>query len=256
MLPFGNSLGPGAKDGAVASFTEALKNFYNLCETSRKNHFEISKLITKLGFKKRRFYDVINVFETLGICCKLSSNLIEWKGIDYAYQSIEQIALEHGVFNADSSLGDIVENDDSIAISTLTECLINCFLALQKQNLDIKEISNFIARNTGREKTVLCKLYQIVQILQVLGIITKTDIRSQFRMNDKYFSIIYKFPKHVIDAPHIVDTEHDDAKTRNDDLGPMELWRLLNRQPDFDKTPSKHLEDRYKEYREAQYVTY
>ena len=189
MLTFGNSLIPNIKETGVTSFTESLKNFYNLCETSRKNHFEISKLISKLGFKKRRFYDVINVFETLGICCKLSSNLIEWKGIDYAFQSIEQIALDHGVFNADNTLGDIVENDDSIAISTLTECLINCFLALQKQNLDIKEISNFIARNTGREKTVLCKLYQIVQILQVLGIITKTDIRSQFRMNNKYFSI-------------------------------------------------------------------
>jgi hypothetical protein len=41
--------------------------------------------------------------------------------------------------------------------------------------LDLREVSAFFSRDTGRCKSTLCKLYQIARILGALGIIQRTE---------------------------------------------------------------------------------
>ena len=169
------------------SFTLSMTSLFNQCSNSSQKNFEIYKLLTLHGFRRRRFYDVINVLETLGICNKVNSETLSWNGIDNAAISIDQLARRHGAYDKDKTLSDIIPCITTITITSMTEFFVISFIALERQNLDIKEIAAFISRANGREKTTLCKLYQIAQILQIAGIITKTEKKSQFRMCDDYF---------------------------------------------------------------------
>jgi hypothetical protein len=169
------------------SFTLSLASLFNQCSNSSHKNFEIYKLLSTHGFRRRRFYDVINVLETLGICNKINSETLLWNGIGNASMAIDRLARKHGAYDRGKTLSDIIPCISTITITSMTEFFVVAFIALEKQNLDIKEIAAFISRTNGREKTTLCKLYQIAQILQITGIITKTEKKSQFRMCDDFF---------------------------------------------------------------------
>jgi hypothetical protein len=42
--------------------------------------------------------------------------------------------------------------------------------------LDIRQISRYLARQTGRRKSTLCKLYQIAHILEAAAVVIRSDV--------------------------------------------------------------------------------
>jgi hypothetical protein len=90
----------------------------------------------------------------------------------------------------DVTLNEIVGCQTDVSIAGLTVAFILCFLALQKSNLDIKYTSRYLSRWSGREKSTLCKLYQIAHILEAAGILKRSTVPREVRLVDRFFTPI------------------------------------------------------------------
>jgi hypothetical protein len=54
--------------------------------------------------------------------------------------------------------------------------------------MDIRQISRYLARKTGRRKSTLCKLYQIAHILEAASVIIRSDIPGLITIVDRFFA--------------------------------------------------------------------
>ena len=169
------------------TFKASMDLFAQMCSTESDTIYFVQKTVDALGFHKRRFYDVINVLDVLGVVRKLNSESFKWIGFANLKDRIFEICQRRGAFDLKKSLSEIIPSNDAISISKFTEYFLVCFMALDQKYLDIKEISAFLCRSNDRTKTSLCKLYQIAQILDAIGIITKTERTSELCINDEYF---------------------------------------------------------------------
>ena len=113
-----------------------------------------------------------------------------------------------GVFDDRTPLDAIVNNSGCISISKVAVDFILCFISLEKQVLNIIDVSYYMSRYNKRDQTTRCKLYQAAAILENIGIISKTNEISEFKLNDKFF----------IRYSDVVKTEDS----------PVELKNLLN----------------------------
>ena len=185
------------------TFKVSMDLFAQMCSTDSNAIYFVQKTVDALGFHKRRFYDVVNVLDVIGVVRKLDSESFKWIGFHGLKDRIYEIAKNRGVFDMKKTLSEIIPSNDSISISKFTEYFLVCFMALDQKYLDIKEISAFLSRNNDRGKTSLCKLYQIAQIFDAIGIITKTERTSEICLNDEYFFSPRHNPKEKVMEPDL-----------------------------------------------------
>ena len=195
------------------NFKLSIQKLIELCNKDTTEHYDMFKVSTHLSFHRRRFYDVINVLEVIGCCVKLDTDTFLWNGLGNVRDTITKMAYTNGVFSKDVTLDSILPNEDCISIGKVTEHFILTFLALQEHCLDIKKVSFYLSRYNNRSKTTLCKLYQITHIFESMGILTKTENTSEFRLSDEYFV-----------SPEVTIQQGD---------SPYSIESLLNRQVPF-----------------------
>ena len=182
----------GSQPKRGESFRNSTVKMMQYCSEKKGKVFNIPKLCHKMGFERRRFYDVVNVLDVCGCCEKVDAESIVWHGLENIKPTLTMMAQKYGTFEPTKTLCDIVPGNISISISVVTKYFILCFLSTNQKILDIKEISAFLSRENGRMKTTLCKLYQIVQIFDSLEVLYKTSNVGQFTINPKYFPSIDK----------------------------------------------------------------
>ena len=167
------------------SFRQSIVAMFDFCKEMEK--YDMFKLSVKLGFHRRRFYDVLNVLEAVGCCEKINTEEILWLGLRNVPLHITKLAENNHIYDSNRTLKDIIPEGPCISISKVTEYLILSFLCLGTQKMDIKSLSNFFSTDDGKYKTTLCKLYQITHILESAGIVTKTDHIGEIYLREPYF---------------------------------------------------------------------
>lgn len=197
-----------AKKSSELFKTSILKFVFD-CEKCNSQEINIDKACFKYGFQKRRFYDVLNVLESVGCCTKINPEIVVWHGRENIPETLETLQYTYKVNLPSSSLEDIFKNQQSIGISNLTIMLVLCFLVMRVYTLDIKQVAMFLSRSNNRYKTTLCKLYQITHILESAGIISRSLVPCVFILNKNYVRFV------------------DIGKVK-DDENPLSLTNLLN----------------------------
>ena len=129
----------------------------------------------------------MKILDGLKFILRINKRFVIWNGLSNIKPTFMKIAKAHKVFSNGVSLDQILPNEDCISIGKVTELFVLCFIALQTQYIDIKQVAHYLSRYNGRMKTTLCKLYQITHIFEAMDILTKTDTISEFKLNDKYF---------------------------------------------------------------------
>ena len=114
-----------------SAFKNSTLAFIENCKSKPDMRYDIRTTSDQLGFKQRRFYEVINVFETIGCCPKVDSETFVWIGFDQTRYTIERIANEHGVFYPNYTLEDIFCNHGCISVQRVTEEFLLLFISLE-----------------------------------------------------------------------------------------------------------------------------
>ncbi|EAY11215.1 hypothetical protein TVAG_127220 [Trichomonas vaginalis G3] len=186
----------------------------------------MTKLSTYLGFHKRRFYDAINILDAIGCCTRMDNDTFLWNGLSNVNTFIQHLVEQNSVYSEKQELAKILPEQDVINLKIMTQQFILCFIALQYQQLNIKEVSNYFSRNSDHFKTIVCKLYQITHVLTSIGIIDKTKKSGEYKISDNLI-----FPM--------------------TDTYPFSIPALLKRQVPWNYC-SKVIEERRTEYRKYQ----
>ena len=171
-------------------FKTSIYKFVIESEKYHLNEINIDKTCNKYNFQKRRFYDVLNVLESIGYCTKISTEIVIWNGRSNIPKTFEKLQYAYKVNLMTSSLEDIFQGQQSIGISNLTIMFILCFLVMRVYSLDIKHVAMFLSRLNNRYKTTLCKLYQITHILESAGIISRSLVPCVFILNKDYVRFV------------------------------------------------------------------
>ena len=169
------------------TFRSCTINFTIECQKYPRQPIQVKTIGKRLGFKKRRFYDLINILDAIGCCPKTDVDSFVWLGFDNIVPKLHDLALMHGVFDPAKSLDDIIVNTGCLSISKVAIDFIMCFIAMETQVLNIIDVAYYMSRKNGRDQTTRCKLYQAAAILDNIGIASKTSETSEFRLNDKFF---------------------------------------------------------------------
>ena len=191
----------------------SLVSFLRSCKNDPREKYDIRETSNKMGFKQRRFYDVVNVLDTMECCPKLDNESFLWIGMNEVRQTIEKFSNSRGAFLVDYPISSVIPSTGNISIPRITEDFILTFIALEKKFLNIIDIAKYMSRNNDRIKTTRCKLYQVSVVLELSGIIRKTSNTSEFRLDDNYF----------ISASSVMNQSSD----------PLSINTLLSRNPPF-----------------------
>lgn len=171
-----------------SSFKNSTKMFINYCEKSIDNKYNITSMSNLLGFKQRRIYEVISVFEALGVSPKIDFENFVWIGFEQIKQTITRIAVTRGVFSPEFTLEDIFFNSsEAISLHIMTENLMLLYISMNTRTLNLSEASVFLGRNSEKVKAIKCKPYQAAAILEIAKIIRKGERQSEYTLSSEYF---------------------------------------------------------------------
>jgi hypothetical protein len=183
-------MGDGSRE--KGSFRASVIAFVSQAEAQGlpSNAFTITQLVDDFSLQRRRIYDVLNVFEAIGCTKKSSSDTFTWLGLNNIRPTMDLLQESSGAASADMPMVRIIPTEVSISMGQLTISFLLCFLSLHVTVLDIKEVGYFISRDNNRFKRTLCKLYQIIQILETIGIVKRGEKCGEISIEDRFFHIV------------------------------------------------------------------
>jgi hypothetical protein len=142
--------------------------------------------------RRRRVYDVINVFLGLGCSSRQGIDGLIWHGRPRVFSELRAEKARLGVDNFAIPLSTLFPSDVAADLTTLTRGLVLLFTALQTETIDLRKVSAFFSRGTGGYKSTLCKLYQIAMILSALGITEKGENACEITLLSPFTQLLRK----------------------------------------------------------------
>lgn len=167
-------------------FKTSIQALISTLEGRSKMIYSIQTITSKFHFHKRRLYDVLNVYESLGICKKLSVDSLLWIGFGNVFHTINCLAAQEHIFDESFNINVLSIPDSCITIANLTQKFMLLFNALHICTMDIKQCATFLSNKNDKYKTTLCKLYQITYILESSNIIFKSQKPGEVVISDQY----------------------------------------------------------------------
>ena len=187
-----------------------IQNLVRFLDESDATVFAISSLSRQFKIKRRRLYDIINIFEAIGFCKKTDLDTLVWTGRQNLEEVIREIGSDPIIYNPSYKLEDIFPCPCSVGVSSLATCFLKMFFALSTSFVDLRLVSQFLSRDTMRYRTTLCKMYQIAYVLTAIDVTSRTAQVGIVALNKPY----------------------SDAIQQGCDPDPTSLLSLLNRQGD------------------------
>lgn len=164
----------------------SIRSFVDCLEQVPERTRPITFLSNRFGIKRRRLYDVINVFESVGACRKSGLDTVKWLGLENMKETLRSLRRERHIDDPTITLEQLFPAPCCVGISNLTTSFLLLFGAIKSNRVDLRFVSQFFSHGTTRYKTTLCKLYQICYILGAIGVTKRTAQVCEVILSDEY----------------------------------------------------------------------
>jgi hypothetical protein len=171
-------------------FAAKIRVIVSQLESMRGKSHPILSLIRQHQVKRRRLYDVTNVFTAIGCAARCGVDDIRWEGVGRILPHLRQEKERLNVGNYKIPLADLFPLDTCVCLRSLTLSFILLFAALGRDAISLRDASAFFSRETQRYKTTLSKLYQITLILSAVDMTERADNPSEVRLRPPFSEII------------------------------------------------------------------
>ena len=197
---------------------QATRNVCKFCE--EKKHFTqtITYLSTQFSISRRRFYDVFNVLESMGVCQKVGIDAIHWIGLSNVKDTLARLRQELDIDNPEKTLDDLFTREKLIGIGRTNARLLMLFPALRVRRINLKKAAELLAHGVVKYRTMLGKLFQIAYIVRAVDVVKRTATNCEIELRED----LYDFPVY----PEVPLDEPDPAPE-----GELSVSMLLNRPP-------------------------
>jgi hypothetical protein len=171
-------------------FRSAIQGLVADLEKRTNQNCSITQLYTAHHIKRRRLYDIVNVFTGIGCATRSGSEALVWHGRDKILPELLRAKTNLGVHDPSKTLENLFPADSCVGLSALTVAFLLLFAALQVEVIDLRKASAFFARERTKYKTTQCKLYQIALILGALEITQRHKNVSEIKLTAPYNRLI------------------------------------------------------------------
>jgi hypothetical protein len=171
-------------------FAAVIRNIVAELESSEAKIHSIPNLYHRHQMKRRRLYDVTNVFTAIGCATRGGTDDIQWEGVSRILPRLLEEKQKLQITNCGVRLSDLFPPDNCVGLTSLTISFIMLFPALSTDVLNLRDASTFFSRDTPRYKTTLSKLYQITLILGALDLTQRTENPTEIRLKPPYTEIL------------------------------------------------------------------
>ena len=190
--------GPSSAGGAVPSnfSTKSRKekslgvlcrNFMELFRDAPPNPgtqgpvIEICQIADHLGVKRRRVYDIVNILESIDVVCRVKKNTYRWHGkenLPHFFAELQRLGQEEAQAGRYSPARGMAQT---------CQKLIQIFLVSQRTEIVLNDAAEEVlgpveeSDETGYQKAMKTKvrrMYDIANVLQAIGIVSKENIGS------------------------------------------------------------------------------
>lgn len=197
---------------------QATRNMCQFCEEHRDFTQTITYLSNQFLISRRRFYDVINIMESMGVCQKVGIDSIYWRGLSNVKATLTDLRREMGIDNPEKTLDDLFTAEKLIGIGRTNAHLLMLFPALRVKRINLKKAAELLAHGVVKYRTMLGKLFQIAYIVRSVGVVKRTALNCEIELRDD-----------LCDFPVYPEVPLDDPEPVPDSV--MPLSELLNRPP-------------------------
>lgn len=221
------------------SFKQQIQMLVTELDNNKAKEIPLSSLYPKLNVKRRRLYDVINVFTAIGCSRKSGVDFLIWNGKSQIISELISQIKSHRIKNWNLSLDELFPVNHCVSLTSLASAFLLLFAALDVDTIDLRTACSFFSRDTNRYKTTLCKMYQIILILSALDIVTKTEKVCKIKLLSPYLECLTESNHEIVptsidfllNTPS--DAKHNSIERRRNDFVESQLKRSVIPEPNF-----------------------
>ena len=162
--------------------SESIRALIQICSDMKDSFIDSQSLAETVGINKRRFYDILNVFETMSCVHRITPTLIKWKGFDLFEKDIMKYAADIHIWDRNLTLSQLLPSTDTCTICSLTKNVFLLFIAMNTNVLNMKDICLFTVRERGKFQSIMCKLYQLIHILVASEFVAKINQQGDIKL--------------------------------------------------------------------------
>lgn len=177
---------------------------------------EIQQIAERLGAKRRRIYDIINILESVCIVSRVKKNTYQWHGTDglpamfasLQKEGLEEIAAKEAEAAAVAAGGVKAEGDKpegmveniggkkTKGVAKTCKKFFQIFLTTGQTHVAVSDAANIIEGplTPANQKALTRRIYDIANVLQSCGIIEKYNVGSTSDTNKPGFRWSYQVP--------------------------------------------------------------
>jgi hypothetical protein len=171
-------------------FATTIRRIVAQLEKERNQIHSIPRLYRQHQIKRRRLYDVTNVFTAIGCASRSGTDDIRWDGVREILPRLKSEKEKLEVTKYEIPLSALFPLDNCVDLPSLTISFLMLFVAIDSNVLSMRDASAFFSRDTQRYKTTLSKLYQITLILGALEITERTENPGEVRLKPPFDEIL------------------------------------------------------------------
>lgn len=163
--------------------TMLLKQIIDRISKCESKLFNINEICGTYGIKRRLLYDFLSISSIFNVCQKINNESFIWNGLTGIEATLDHIraGLEHEA--KIRSMVEIFDCTTTASIQNIAVCVIKLFLYLGVKFLDLREVGRLFCQRKIKYKTMLRKLYTVASSLETAGIISRTAVVAEMKLN-------------------------------------------------------------------------
>lgn len=163
-------------------FRTSLEKLVRFLEQHSGEVIDLDKLSNQFGIQRRRLSDVVTILASMGYCTTSERLHITQLGLPNVKKWYKVHKTEKNFRDESKDLQSFFDGDCTVTLNWLTVAFIDIFGILESQQIDLHAAAAFLSRNVKNFKTVLCKLYIISMVLEIVGFLEKESGRHVVRL--------------------------------------------------------------------------
>lgn len=163
-------------------FRSSLQKIVDFLQAHSGEAIDLDKLSNQFKIQRRRLSDVVTILSSISFCSLTERKYVTYLGLSIVKSWYTQHKIEKKFRDESKDLLQYFDGDCTVTLNWLTVAFIDIFGILESQQLDLHGAAAFLSRNIKNFKTVLCKLYIISMVLDIIGFLEKESGRHVVRL--------------------------------------------------------------------------
>jgi len=179
------------KNTHVPTVSSLFKQLVNEYEVKKPQDINIIQVSKEYGIQHRRVYDFFNFLTSLGVCQSLERRRIAWVGLKYAPETLANSYAEIECSSLTQPFSSLFSIGPSPSLGSIATKFVCLYFYLGVDTLSMRSVSTLFHHPKTDIKSLERRMYLVLSFLEIIGIVTHTSKRSEYRLTMNQENVVY-----------------------------------------------------------------